>query len=239
MSLSSKLHAKKPTTVVFTICFSWEYPQWSTPAPSLKYNHRERCDQCPYDTHTLERENRNNMSRGQRKMYRQCNAEAKSAMKVCHPGRSPTPPEPQTSTINQRLIFFSLPSYTFCSHFADVCRLVQQLIQLKALYVPEQSFTSYTGKWWSRCSPAHLFPRKKNQTKRRKHQHSVEDGNNGSTDTILAFGISSWCLLHISLQCSLCCIRKVIFPAEPLLFPKAGHWAAPSWHQEEKDSCYI
>lgn len=103
------------------------------------------------------------MSRGQRKMDRGCDAEAKSATKVCHPGRSPTPPEPQTRTINQRLIFFSLPSYTFCSRFADACRLVQQLIQLKALYVPEQSFTSYTGKWWSQCSPAHLFPRKKNQ----------------------------------------------------------------------------
>lgn len=90
---------------------------------------------------------------------RQCNAVAKKAMKICYPGRSPT----------KSLVSFLGPLRPSAHALQmPIGSVTAALIQLKALYVPEQSFTSCTGKWWSRCSPAHLYPRKKNLSDKQK-----------------------------------------------------------------------
>lgn len=115
-------------------------------------------------------------------------------MQVCHPGRSPTSLEPQTSTINQRLGFFPWLSYTFCSCFADACGMVQQLLHWsnwKHFMYQSRASPATQGNGGLDVLLPISFPGKRiSQAKRRKQsQHSVEDWNNGSTDTILAFGI--------------------------------------------------
>lgn len=77
------------------------------------------------------------------------------------------------------------------------------------------------------------------QVDRNNRQRWVYDRNNGGAGAILAFGMPSWWLLHVWLKWSLWWIKKVLFPAGPLLFSRAGHWAVSSWCWEEKGSCYI
>lgn len=51
------------------------------------------------------------------------------------------------------------------------------------------------------------------QADRNNRQRCVYDRNNGGTGAILAFGTSSWWLLHVWLKWSLWWIKKVLFPA--------------------------